>query len=111
MHSVRYNTHLSSYIFGRYSLLLLLAKPYLAKKGCIICRKNKTSSTGRGYEELAKCTADAAANSIITHVNNTDDLYGKTQLMNYSTGDVIAREFWYHRSCLGEITRQKIKKI
>ena len=35
----------------------------------------------------------------------------KTQLMNYSTGDVIAREFWYHRSCLREITRQKIKKM
>ena len=30
--------------------------------------------------------------------------------MNYSTGDVIAREFLYHRSCLREITRPKLKK-
>ena len=78
MHSIRYNAHLPNHIFSRYSLLLFLAKPYLAKKECIICRKNKTSSTGSGYEELKKCTTDAAANSIITHVNNTDDLYGKT---------------------------------
>ena len=90
-YSVRYDAHLSNYIFGRYSLLLFLAKPYLAKKKeCIICRKNKTSSTGSRYDELTKCTADAAANSIITHYNKTDDIYGKTQLMNYSTGDVIA---------------------
>lgn len=26
----------------------------------------------------------------ITHVNNTDGKYGKTQLINYSRGDVIA---------------------
>ena len=110
MHSLRYNAHLSNCTVLKYSLLLFLAKPYLAKKECIICRKNKTSSTGSGYKELTECTTDAAANSIITHVNNTDDLYGKTQLMSYSTGDVIAREFWYHRSCLREITRQKIKK-
>ena len=77
MHSIRYNAHLSNYIFGRYSLWLFLAKPYLPKKECIICWKNKTSSTGSGYEELTKCSNDAAANSIITHVNNTDYLYGK----------------------------------
>ena len=65
--------------------------------------------TGSGYEEFTKCTTDAAASSIITHVNNTDDAYAKTQLMNYSTGDVIAREFLYHRSCLREITRPKLK--
>ena len=59
---------------------------------------------------MTKCTAGAAANSIITHVNNTDDMYGKTQLMNYSTGDVLAREFRYHRSCLREIARPKLKK-
>ena len=58
-----------------------------------MCRKNKTSSTGSGYQELTKCTTDVPANSIIAHVNNTDDMYGKTQLMNYSTGDVIALEF------------------
>ena len=108
--SIRYNAHLSNYIFGRYSLLLFLAKPYLAKKESIICLKNKTSSTGSGCEELTKCTTDAAANSIITHVNKTDNLYGKTQLISYSTGDVIAPELWYHRSCLWEITRQKIKE-
>ena len=110
MHSIRYNAHLSNHIFGRYSLLLFLAKPYLAKKECIICRKNKSSSTGSGYEELTKCTTDAAANSIIGHVNNTDDLYGKIQLMNYSTGDAIAQEFWYHRSCLRELCVRKSKK-
>ena len=101
--------HLSNCIFGRYSLLMFLAKPYLAKKEYIICRKNKISSTGSGYEELTKCTTDAAANSIITHVNNTDDMYGKIQLMKYSNGDAIAGEFWYHRSCLGEIMRQKMR--
>ena len=39
-------------------------------------------------------------------------MYGKTQLMNNSTGDVIAREFWDHRSCekLRETTRRKMKK-
>ena len=95
-YSIRYDAHLSNYIFGRlYYIILLL----FLEKECIICRKNKTSSTGSGYEEFTKCTTDAAANSIITHVNSTDDMYGKTQLMNYSTGDVIAREFWDHRSC------------
>ena len=67
-YSIRYDAYLSGYIFGRYSLLLLLAKPYPAKKEYIICRKNKTSSTGSGFEELTKCTTDDAANSIITHV-------------------------------------------
>ena len=38
-------------------------------------------------------------------------MYGKTQLMNYSTGDIIARQFWYRRSCLREITCHKIKKM
>ena len=39
-------------------------------------------------------------------------MYGKTQLMNNSTGDVIAREFWDHRSFekLRETTRRKMKK-
>ena len=58
---------------------------------------------------MTKCTTDAAANSIITHVNNTDDMHGKIQLMKYSNGDVIAEEFWYHRSCLGEIMHQKMR--
>ena len=71
MHSIRYNAHLSNHIFGRYSLLQFLAKPHLGRKERIICRKNKTSLTGSGYKELTKCTTDAAANSIITHVNNT----------------------------------------
>ena len=114
-YSIGYDAHLSNYIFGRLYhiiLLLFLAKPYLAKKERIICRKNKTSSTGSGYEEFTKCTTDAAANSIIADVNSTDDMYGKTQLMNNSIGDVIAREFWDHRSCkkLRETTRRKMKK-
>ena len=108
---IRYDAHLSNYIFGRYSLLLFLGKPYLAKKECIICRKNKAWSKGSGYEELTKCTTDAAANSVITHVNYTDDLYRKTQLTVNSTGDVVAREFWHHHLCLREITRQKMKKM
>ena len=77
----RYGVHLSNCVLRRYSLYLFLAKPNLAKKEYIICRKNKTSSTGSGYEELTKCV-DAAANSIITNGNNTDDMNGKTQVMN-----------------------------
>ena len=91
-------------------IFTILAKPYLAKKECIICRKNKTSSKGSGYEEFTKCTTDAAASSIITHVNSTDDTYAKTQLMDYCSGDVIAQEFMYHRSCLREITRPKLNR-
>ena len=109
--SIRYDAHLSNYIFGGCSLLLFLGKPYLAKKERIICRKNKAWSKGSGYEELTKCTTDAAANSVITHVNYTDDLYRKTQLTVNSTGDVVAREFWHHHLCLREITRQKMKKM
>ena len=108
--SIGYDAHLSNYIFGRCSLLLFLGKPYLAKKECIICRKNKAWSKGSGYEELTKCTTDAAANSVITHFYYIDDLYGKTQLTINSTSDVVAREFWHHHSCLREITRQKMKK-
>ena len=59
---------------------------------------------------MTKCTTDAAANSIITHANNTDDMYGKAHLMNYTTNDIIAQAFWHHRSCLREIMGQKMKK-
>ena len=41
------------------------------------------------YKEFTKCLADAAANSIITYINNTDDVNEKTQLKAYSTGDII----------------------
>ena len=106
-----YGVDLSNYIFDMHSLYTHTpAKPCLAIKECIICRKKKTSSTGIRYEEFTKCTTDAAANSIITHVGNTDDMFVKIQLMNYSTGDVIAREFWYHLPCLREIIRQKMRK-
>ena len=81
----------------------------MQRKNALYVEKNRTSPTGSGYKEFTKCTTDAAS-SIITHVNNTDDAYAKAQLMNYSTGDVIAREFLYHRSCLREITRPKLKK-
>ena len=70
----KYGVHISNYLFGRYSLLLFLAKPYLAKKECIIC---KTSSAGSGYKESTKCTSDADANSIITQVNSTVDCMEK----------------------------------
>ena len=53
--------------------------------------KYKISSTGS--EELTKCTTDAATNSIITHVSNTDDMYGKIQVTKYCTGDSTARDF------------------
>ena len=41
------------------------------------------------YKEFTKCLADTAANSIITYINNTDDVNEKTQLKAYSTGDII----------------------
>ena len=93
---------LSNYIFDMHSLYTHTpAKPCLAIKEW---------TTGIRYKEFTKCTTDAAANSIITHVDNTDDMFVKIQLMNYSTGDVIAREFWYHLPCLREIIRQKMRK-
>ena len=72
--------------------------------------KYKISSTGSGYEELTKCTTDAATNSIITHVSNTDDMDGKIQVTKYCTGDSTARGLWYHHSYLREITPQKMRK-
>ena len=69
------------------------------------------SSTGSGYEELTKCTTDAAINSIITHVSNTDDMYGKIQVTKYCTGDSTARDFGIIIRTYGKLRLRKWEKI
>ena len=48
-----------------------------------------------------------AAVTLIDYSQNSSDDYAKTQLMEYTPGIVIAREFRYHRSCYRDVTRAK----
>lgn len=62
-------------------------------------RKKKTSPKGSGYEDLVKCVTMEGEVALIDYIQNSDDDYAKTQLMNYTLDLVLAKEFLYHRSC------------
>ena len=74
-----------------------LAKPHLAKTECVFCCKKKTAASGSGYEPLTICTTDPAALGIRHLADETNDSYAQAQV-HYSTEDIKARKFHYHRT-------------
>ena len=64
-----------------------------------MCRCNKTDASSSGYEKLIKCQTQAGGESLALFCESIFDDYVKAQLMGLTLEDIIAREFWYSRSC------------
>ena len=65
---------------------------------CLICQKNKTSSSGSGYEKLVKNTTDEDSHLLksYTEMGKNEQMTVQFTLLNIS--QITATEFYYHRS-------------
>ena len=66
---------------------------------CITCRSKKTAPGSSGYEDLTKCTRNSGSESLLLFAEESPDNHVRAQRSGLSVNDVLAREFFYHRSC------------
>ena len=78
----------------------------LAKKECLICQKNKTSSSGSDYEKLVKNTTDEGSHLLKSYAEMGKNEHMTVQLTSLSISQITATEFYYHRSCYRDISRK-----
>ena len=78
----------------------------LAKKECLICQKNKTSSSGSSYEKLVKNTADECSHLLKSYVEMGKNEHMTVRLTSLSISQITATEFYYHRFCYRDISRK-----
>ena len=78
----------------------------LAKKECLICQKNKKSSSGSGYEKLVKNTTDEGSHLLKSYAEMGKNEHMTVQLTSLSISQIAATEFYYHRSCYRDISRK-----
>ena len=71
---------------------------------CIICRSKKTEPGSSVYEDLTKCTKKSGSESLLLFAEESPDDCVRAQLLGMSVNDVLAREYFYHRSCQRNIT-------
>ena len=71
----------------------------LAPAECVLCKKSKTKSSGSGYEVLVKCTTIASAETLLQVASNLNNDLLEVQFTGKSFSEIIAREYYYHRSC------------
>ena len=71
----------------------------------IICQRDKTHTSSNRYEHLIKCTTETAAISLAAFAQESSSEYVKAQLYGLNIREIIAREFYYHRTCQRNITR------
>ena len=110
------STFLGGSNIGRSSFVLPIKKTMgafnlekiLAPKKCIICQNEKTNHTKSGYEKLVKCTTESSAKKLRLYGDHSDDEYAKAQLQTCSSlSEILAKDFFYHRSCYQDFSRPK----
>ena len=75
---------------------------------CVICQGKRTDSTLKDrYEKLVKClTPDGAQALQKCAQERGDNKYLLAPIGHLSAEGIVAKEFWYHRSC-HETTRDR----
>ena len=83
----------------------------LADYECCICTKRKTASSGSGYEQLEKCVTENGARTL-----QQAGLHDEYPFLQSEVGagvdwqTIIAREYYYHRSCYKKVVRKRDAK-
>ena len=85
---------------------LFLLGTVIQPKECIVCRARKTASSSSGYEDLVKCSTNPGLSSLISFSEGCLNKYIQAQLTGLAVEGTKAKEFYYHRSCQREITRE-----
>ena len=83
----------------------------LADKECCICRKKKTKKTGSGWERLEKCETESGAQSLKNAaLQRKDNQHLMAEVSGVDIQVIVAKEFYYHRSCKRDYTRVKNRR-
>ena len=77
----------------------------LASKKCVICQCQKTSEGGSGYEPIIKCITTSSAEVLNCFGKKLNNPYIQTQLANIFASEIIAKEFYFHRTCYKNTSR------
>ena len=95
-----YNNNLSIVYPGR----------ILADHECCVCRKKKTAKGGSGYEPLEKCETENGAQTLQQAALSLDYPHLQAEIGNAGWQSILAKEYFYHRSCYREICRKQVVK-
>ena len=85
---------------------LFLLSTVLQPKEYIVCLARKTAASSSGYEDLVKCSTNPGSSSQISFSEGCLNKYIQAQLTGLVVEETKAKEFYYHRSCQREITRE-----
>eukprot|EP00794_Sanderia_malayensis_P021367 gene21367-23447_t len=83
----------------------------LADKECCICGKRKTKKTGSGWEVLEKCETESGAQSLQkAALERNDNPHLMAEMSGIDVQVIVAKEFYYHRSCKRDYTRVETRR-
>ena len=85
---------------------LFLLGTVLQQTECIVCRVRKTAASSSGYEDLVKSSTYPGSSSLISFSEGCFNEYIQAQLTGVTVEEIKAKEFYYHRSCQRDITRE-----
>ncbi len=90
---------------------LLFSGKVLADRECCICRKRKRKKTGSGWEVLEKCETESGALSLQSAaLERNDNPHFMAEMSGVDVQVIVAKEFYYHRSCKRDYTRVETKR-
>ena len=81
-------------------MTLFFSGTQLAAIECVKCRKKQSAKSSSGYKKLQKVvTFDGAYRLKETVVKRNDAEWMVVQLGSLSETEIIAKEFYYHKTC------------
>ena len=89
-----------------YSLRCFNVVQLLFLLGTVIQPKECIAASSSGYEDLVKCSTNPGSSSQISFSEGCLNKYIQAQLTGLVVEETKAKEFYYHRSCQREITRE-----
>ena len=79
----------------------------LADYECCVCGKRKTAKGGSGYEPIEKCQTENGARCLHAAALSLDFPHLHAEVAGSEWQAILAREYFYHRSCYKEISKKR----
>ena len=77
---------------------------------CCICSKRKTKKGGSGYEKLEKCLTEPVAKTLQKFALVKESPVQLMMVIGLDREKIVAKEFYYHRTCYRNYTRSEKMK-
>ena len=82
----------------------------MADHECCVCERKKIAKCGNGHEQLEKCETENGARSLHNAALSLHFTHLQTEVENSEWQTILAKKYFYHRSCYREICNERMTK-